>query len=138
MIACLGVFGCAIALPFVSQLQSFLHLNHFVKLIFENNLRAIAKLTSVAFFSLPCIAFCLIQSIFSIKNLNHVINFEEKRKRDLIEGGKENYVGFCSSSLNCYYWECEYGNLSKYICFPEIAQLYFLFSSKHEEILSSI
>jgi hypothetical protein len=77
-IACLGVLGCAIALPFVSQLQSFLHLNHFVKLIFENNLRAIAKLTSVAVFSLPFIIFYLAQVIVSIKKLNHAINVEAK------------------------------------------------------------
>jgi hypothetical protein len=82
-IACLGVAGCAIALPFVSQLQSFLHLSHFVKLIFENNWHAIAKLTSVAVFSLLCAALYLAQVIVSIKKLNLAVNVAE----EFINGG---------------------------------------------------
>jgi hypothetical protein len=81
MIACLCVLGCAIALPFVSQLQSFLHLNHFVKLIFENNWHAIAKLTAVAVFSLLCTAAYLAQAIVSTKKLNHAMNLEKEKRR---------------------------------------------------------
>jgi hypothetical protein len=81
MIACLGVLGCAIALPFVSQLQSFLHLNHLVKLIFENNWHAIAKLTSVAVFSLLCTVAYLAQAIISTKKLSHAMNVEKEKRK---------------------------------------------------------
>jgi hypothetical protein len=58
-----------------------LHLNHFVKLIFENNWHAIAKLISVAFFILSFIVFYLAQTIVSIKNLSSSINLADQRKR---------------------------------------------------------
>jgi hypothetical protein len=108
-IACLGVLGCAIALPFVSQLQSFLHLNHFVKLIFENNLRAIAKLTSVAFFSLPFIVFYLAQVIVSIKNLNHAMKNEKTYRLQVFEMTKEQYDAQRYSDVGMNYGE--YDNL---------------------------
>jgi hypothetical protein len=79
-IACLGVLGCAIAFPFGSQLQSFLHLNHFVKLIFENNWHAIAKLTAVAVFSLLCTAAYLAQVIVSTKKISHAVNIEKENR----------------------------------------------------------
>jgi hypothetical protein len=87
-IACLSILSCAIALPFVSQLQSFLHLNHFVKLIFENNWHAIAKLTAVALSSLLCTVAYLAQAIVSTKKLNHAVN-KEKEKRKAKKADKE-------------------------------------------------
>jgi hypothetical protein len=111
MIACLGVLGCAIALPFVSQLQSFLHLNHFVKLIFENNWHAIAKLTAVAFSSLLCIAAYLAQVIVSIKSLNYGINIEKEGREQAKRMTKEEYNEQRSFGFNLDYGE--YENISK-------------------------
>jgi hypothetical protein len=91
MIACLGVLGCAIALPFVSQLQSFLHLNHFVKLVFENNWHAIAKLTAVALSSLLCTVVYLAQIIVSTKKLSHAVNVIEERMKRVKEMSEAEY-----------------------------------------------
>jgi hypothetical protein len=133
-IACLGILGCAIALPFVSQLQSFLHLNHFVKLIFENNLRAIAKLISVAFFSLLFTVFYSAQVIVSTKELNRAINSEKEIIEYRIGMGKERYNMDLYAAVNYV----KYADLSKYTDYVCVVREYCEFKSKYKEILSSI
>jgi hypothetical protein len=139
-IACLGVLGCAIALPFISQLQSFLHLNHFIKLIFENNWHAIAKLISVALFSLLCAAAYLAQVIVSTKNLNRSVNLEEEHKEACAKMDEQEYNAqrfeFAGHNLG------KYENLKTCTCYDDIVKQYPTHNSHNhysgEGILSNI
>jgi hypothetical protein len=104
-LACLGVCGYAIALPFCSSLQTLLgfDLRGFAKLLFSNNIGTILKLISVAGSALYVAVHYSLKAIGSVSVLVNLGNQNENKNATLCQRAAsvaEKYSDICICGAN--------------------------------------